>query len=163
MYVFHRGSDLRVDYLKELRKTVGHAPLLWAGAAVVIKDKDEKILLHLRSDTKTWGIPSGAVELGETLEDTAVREIFEETGLSISGLKLLYVFSGEDFHFKYPNGDEIYGITVLYSAENVSGELRCSDESLALKYFSLNDLPELEYKTSVILKKYAENFNLKGN
>lgn len=154
MYVFRRGSALRVDYLKELRKTVGHAPLLWAGAAVIIKDDSGKILLHLRSDTGTWGIPGGAVNLGETLEDAAIREVFEETGLTVSELKLLDVFSGEDFHFKYPNGDEIYGITALYEAGKVCGTLRCSDESPKLNFFTSNCLPELEYKTKIILKKH---------
>ena len=144
-----------MDYLMELRKIVGHAPLLWAGAAVVIKNNQGDILLHLRSDTATWGIPGGAVDMGETLEETAIREVFEETGLSISSLKLLDVFSGEDFHFKYPNGDEIFGITVVYSAQNVFGKLRCSEESPKLEFFSQNQLSnlKLDYKTEKILKK----------
>lgn len=70
-----------MSYLSELRKIVGHRPLLSAGATVIVI-QENKILLNLRSDTKTWGIPGGALELGECLEETAIRELKEETGLS---------------------------------------------------------------------------------
>lgn len=59
-----------MSYLSELRKAVGHRPLLAAGATVLVV-KNGKILLNLRADTKTWGIPGGSMELGETLEEAA--------------------------------------------------------------------------------------------
>ena len=52
-----------MSYLSELRKIVGHRPLLSAGATVLVI-KNGKILLNLRSDTETWGIPGGGLELG---------------------------------------------------------------------------------------------------
>ncbi len=85
----------------QLRKIVGHAPLLWAGAAVIIENPGGEILLHLRSDNNTWSLPGGAVDLGETLEDTAVREVFEETGLSVSSLNLFKYTSLSDVQLEY--------------------------------------------------------------
>lgn len=55
-----------MSYINDIRKYIGHAPMLSAGATVVVI-KDKKIFLNLRSDTNTWGIPGGALELGETL------------------------------------------------------------------------------------------------
>lgn len=141
-----------MSYLGELRKIVGHRPLLSAGATIIVR-RDSKILLNLRSDTKTWGIPGGALELGETLEQTAHRELMEETGLTAQRMKLLTVFSGNDFYFEYPNGDKLYSVVVLFEAENVSGELLASDgESLELKYFSFDNLPKLESRAEAIIK-----------
>lgn len=69
-----------MSYLGELRKIVGNRPLLSAGATVLVI-QNGTVLLNLRSDTKTWGIPGGGMELGESLEETAHRELFEETSL----------------------------------------------------------------------------------
>lgn len=140
-----------MSYIKEMRKHIGHAPMLSSGATIVVL-KDNKILLNLRSDTKTWGIPGGGIELGETLEETAARELKEETNLDAESFTLLNVFSGKDFYFKYPNNDELYSVVVLYLANNVTGNLKITDgESFELKYFGKNELPVLESRAKAIL------------
>lgn len=83
-----------MSYISNIRQYIGHTPMLSAGATVVVL-KDNKILLNLRSDTNTWGIPGGATELGETLEDTAARELKEETNLAANHFKLLTDLFGE--------------------------------------------------------------------
>lgn len=139
------------NYIKKMRKFIGHAPMLSAGATVVVI-KNNKILLNLRSDTNTWGIPGGALELGETLEETAARELNEETNLKAESFTLINVFSGKDFYFKYPNNDELYSVVALYFADNVTGELRITDdESFELKYFGSDELPVLESRAKVIV------------
>lgn len=130
--------------------------MLSAGATVVIL-KDNKILLNLRSDTNTWGIPGGALELGETLEETAARELKEETNLEADSFTLLNVFSGKDFYFKYPNGDELYSVVALYLADGITGEMRITDkESYELKYFDKNELPMLESRARIIINWLIE-------
>ena len=146
-----------MSYLSELRKLVGHRPLLSAGATVLVI-KDNKILLNLRSDTKTWGIPGGGMELGECLEETANRELMEETGLSAEKMTLLTVLSGKDFYFEYPNGDKLYSVVSLFLAENVSGALEIADgESLKLQYFEFDKLPHLESRAKTIVGWIKEN------
>lgn len=140
-----------MSYIKDIRKFIGHAPMLSAGATVVIL-KENKILLNLRSDTNTWGIPGGAVELGETLEETAMRELKEETNLKAESFTLLNVFSGKNFYFKYPNNDELYSVVVLYLANGVTGDLKITDgESFELKYFSKDEMINLESRAKVII------------
>ena len=150
-----------MSYISQMRKYIGHQPMLSAGATVVVI-KDNKILLNLRSDTNTWGIPGGAIELGETLEETAARELKEETNLDCNSFTLLNVFSGKDFYFKYPNGDELYSVVALYLANYVSGELKITDgESLKLEYFSKDNLPNLESRAIVIIDWLIEKERLK--
>ena len=146
-----------MSYLGELRSLVGHRPLLSAGATVIVI-KDGKLLLNLRSDTKTWGIPGGALELGESLDETARRELKEETGLSAEKMTLLTVMSGKDFYFVYPNGDMLYSVVTLFLAENVTGDMEITDgESLRLQYFDINALPELESRARVVVDWLREN------
>lgn len=150
-----------MSYISEMRKYIGHQPMLSAGATVVVI-KDNKILLNLRSDINTWGIPGGATELGETLEETASRELKEETNLDCDSFTLLNVFSGKDFYFKYPNGDELYSVVALYLANDVTGELKITDgESLKLDYFSKDNSPNLESRAKVIMDWLLEKGMLK--
>ena len=150
-----------MSYIGEIRKHIGHSPMLSAGATVAVL-KDNKILLNLRSDTGTWGIPGGAMELGETLEEAAARELKEETNLCAEKYRLLNVFSGKDFFFTYPNGDELYSVAVLYLAEGVSGELRITDgESRELNYFGKYELPSLESRAEKIIEWMIDNGFLK--
>jgi len=150
-----------MSYISEMRKYIGHQPMLSVGATVVVI-KDNKILLNLRSDTNTWGIPGGATELGETLEETASRELKEETNLDCDSFTLLNIFSGKDFYFKYPNGDELYSVVALYLANDVTGELKITDgESFKLDYFSKDNLPNLESRAKVIMDWLLEKGMLK--
>lgn len=131
--------------------------MLSVGATIVVL-KENKILLNLRSDTNTWGIPGGATELGETLEETAIRELNEETNLTANSFTLLNIFSGKDFYFKYPNGDELYSVVTLYLANGVTGDLKISDgESLELKYFGKDELPDLESRAKILTDWLIEN------
>lgn len=141
-----------MSYISEMRKHIGHTPMLSVGATIVVL-KENKILLNLRNDTKTWGIPGGAIELGETLEQTAARELKEETNLTADGFTFLHLFSGNDFYFKYPNGDELYSVVALYLARDVKGLMMINDgESDNLKYFSKKELPTLESRAEKIVE-----------
>lgn len=120
------------------------------GIVAVIKDK--QILLNLRPDTKTWGIPDGSLEVGETLEEIAKRELKEETNLDCENFTLLNVFSGNDFYFKYPNGDELYSVIALYLADDFKGSLKIiDDESIDLSFFSKSELSNLESRANLII------------
>ncbi len=135
----------RTGYLAEIREIVGHYPLIGIGATVVVTDDAGAVLLQLRSDFGTWGLPGGAMEPGETLEETARRELYEETGLHAGPLRLLGVLSGPEYFITYPNGDQLHSVFVLYHAETVTGALQMTDgESLALAYYPLDALPPLD-------------------
>jgi len=130
------------EYIKTMRKLVGHERLLLVGASVLVHHNG-KILLQLRKDNGCWGWAGGAVELGENVEDTAKRELFEETGLTANSLKLLGVFSGEELFYTYPNGDKVAIVDIVYLCEDFSGELLTrTDETSDLRWFDIDDLPE---------------------
>lgn len=67
-----------MTYVSELRNLVGHRPLLLAAAGVVVVDDLGRWLLQRRVDDGLWGLLGGALELGESFEDAARRELFEE-------------------------------------------------------------------------------------
>lgn len=131
------------DYIKNLRKFVGHAPIIQCGASVIVINDKNEILLQKRLDNGCRGYAGGAVELDEVVEDAARRELFEETGLTAGTLELYGIFSGPDCHYVYPNGDEVSNIDHVYLCRDFSGELKCEESEITeLRFFSLDKIPE---------------------
>ena len=132
-----------MSYIKYLRQYVGNSPILTAGTVLLVFNEKNELLMQLRTDYNSWGFPGGAMELGESFEEVANRELKEETGLIIGELKLLEVISGKDTFREYPNGDQLYDITAVYEIRKYHGKLRVNDdESKELKWFSLENLPK---------------------
>ncbi len=130
-----------MDYVKELRELVGHRPLILPGAVVLILNDKNELLLQHRSDGG-WGLPGGLMELGESMEETARREVKEETNLTIGSLKLLGIFSGEEYYLKVANGDEFYSVTAVYTTDEIQGDIKIDrTESVDVQFFQLNHLP----------------------
>ncbi|WP_052256532.1 NUDIX hydrolase [Salinicoccus sp. YB14-2] len=130
-----------MEYFKYLRQFVGHKPIILPGSVVIILNDQDEVLLQKRHD-ENWGLPGGLMDLGESFEAVAKREVFEETGLVVENLKLLNVYSGTKYYLKIPNGDELYSATVVYYTKDVSGDIKIDySESKDMKYFMTDNLP----------------------
>lgn len=117
--------------------------LLQDGAAVIIRNQEGKILMQRRADKNNWGIPGGCQELGERLQETAIREVKEETNLDIEekNLLLLDIVSGASRRNSYPNGDVVINNTALFLVDSYRGELKWDSESKEMRFFALDELP----------------------
>lgn len=132
-----------MGYIEDLRKLVGTRPLILVGAAVAVVDEQGKILLQ-QGANGIWGLPGGLMELEESTEEAARREVFEETGIEIGQLELVGVFSGKQYYRKLPNGDEFYPVTIAYLSRDIKKSTIEVDgvESIDAGFFALEDLPE---------------------
>ena len=143
-----------MNYIQSLRSFVGTRPIIATGSAILVFNEKNELLLQLRRDTNDWGVPGGGMELGDSFEETAHKELLEETGLVAGELELIAIASGKEFYYKYPHGDEVYNATAIFKAVNVSGELVNDGlESKELRYFPLHSLPNLNYTTMKFLQK----------
>ena len=143
-----------MGYIMNLRKYVGHEPLIGLGATTLVFNDKKELLLNLRTDTNTWGIPGGSMELYETIEETAVRELKEEASISVDELELVTILSGKEYYFEYPNGDKMCTVIVLFKVLNYTGDVKVADnESKQLKFFSLDNLPSMESRAKAIIDK----------
>lgn len=151
-----------MGYIMELRELIGTRPIIMVGVTVVVKNREGHLLLQKRTDSLDWGTIGGSLELGETFEEAARRELFEEAGLKAEKLKFVANLSGKDFYYKYPNGDEVFNTIAVFEAVHVQGIPTINDdEGLELKYFSIDEpIDNLNSNSYMILKHlgYTENW-----
>jgi len=125
---------------------ISHIPFIQTGASVIVRNEKGEILLQQRADNGKWGLPGGCQELGENLKTTAVRELYEETGIKIKeeDLTLIDTLSGEERRRIYPNGDIVYNNSSLYLVDVNSSEININidSESIRLEFMDINNLPE---------------------
>lgn len=129
-----------MSYISELRKLVGHQPLMTTASMCILYDPAKGILLEKRSDNGDWCVPGGGLELGEDQEDGLRREVKEETNLDIANPELFTVRA--NVHMVYPNQDEVYYTDIVFLVTEYSGKLKPDKESVELRWFNLDELPE---------------------
>nr|WP_225853112.1 NUDIX domain-containing protein [Micromonospora sp. AMSO1212t] len=91
-------------------------------SVVVVDDRARILLVRHAEDGNGWAVPGGAVDIGESPAQAAVREIREEIGVRISRPRLLDVLGGPDYEVTYPNGDRVAYVTAVYQAIIADGE-----------------------------------------
>ncbi len=133
-----------MGYIDRIRGFIGHDPILMCSCGCLIFNEKGQVLLQRRSDDDLWGNPGGSMELGETIYDTVIREIKEETDIKLKqkDLKIFNVYSGEEQHHIYPNGDEVYFVNIIFEAHIADIVFRKDEESNELKFFNLNNIPK---------------------
>jgi ADP-ribose pyrophosphatase YjhB (NUDIX family) len=130
------------SYLGKLRADVGdERVLVTVGARCVLRDDAGRVLLIKRSDNRIWAMPAGTMELGDTLGTTAIREVFEETGLTATAVTPFALYTLVDGP---PNmfGHTYQHVTMACRVDGWSGELqRVTDETLDAAWYAPADLP----------------------
>ena len=118
-------------------------PLVFPHSVVILFNEKGQILLEERSDDGYFDFPGGGIDLKESAEEAASRELLEETGLVAKRLELFKVYSGEITHYVYFNGDEIYGVDLVYICKEYEGELKPQKEEVNRLFFmDLDNMPE---------------------
>ncbi len=131
------------DYVTYIREKVGHDLIFLNCAGGWVENEDGHVLLQKLSPTEEiWGLPGGVMELGESAEETAVREIREETGLEVVVDSLIGVYT--HYFDSYPNGDKAQVVAISFRCSIVGGELYADmKETFGLAFFDPEHLPEL--------------------
>ncbi len=125
--------------------------LVVAASAVVVNDQGE-ILLHRRSDNAKWSVPGGAMELGESIAQAVVREVKEETGLDVEIERLVGIYSDPGYVVAYSDGEVRQQFSICFACRVVGGAMATSDESLEVKFFPPEQIPELEMGEAIRLR-----------
>lgn len=122
-----------------------------AVTAVVQDDEDRVLLIH-RTDNDRWALPGGGTELGETVAETVVREVREETGIDVDVLGLVGIYSDPRHVIAYDDGEVRQQFSICFRARPIGGTLRSSSESTEVEWVAPTDLDGLDIHPSMRLR-----------
>ena len=121
-------------------------------ASAVITDEQGHVLLGKRTDNTLWTIPGGTMKPGETIAETVIREVMEETGIEVEVLALIGIYSNPNHVVEYSDGEVRQQFSVCFACRRVGGELATSDETSEVGYFSPDELEDMEIHPSIRLR-----------
>ncbi|MFD9893806.1 NUDIX domain-containing protein [Amycolatopsis sp. NPDC059027] len=117
----------RVDYYQD--PNAPQANSIVVAVTAFILDETGRLLLIRRSDNDLYAIPGGAQEIGETISETVVREVEEETGIRVEVTGLIGIYTNPEHIIAFTDGEIRQEFSICFRARPVGGELRTSDES----------------------------------
>jgi len=118
----------RIDYLDDPDAPAANSVV--ASANVIVANDQGEILMMRRTDNDNWVVPGGAMDLGESITEAAVRETREETGIECEITGLVGIYTNPRHVIHYTSNDEVrQEFSIVFTARPTGGELRASSES----------------------------------
>ena len=127
-------------------------------ASAAVSNENNEILMQRRADNDLWALPGGTMDLGESIGETAVREVWEETGLDVEIDGIVGIYSDPRHIIEYSGGEVRQQFNICFSARLLGGPLRASDESTEVAWItheSLENLP-IHDTTRLRLRHFLE-------
>ncbi len=124
---------------------IGAQANLVAGACAAVFDAERrKVLLTRRTDNGRWCLPGGHMEAGESIVETCVREVREETGLEVRVVRLIGVYSTPHRIIEYADGKRYQFVSLHFEAEITGGALSLSDETTGYGFYSQDEIASMD-------------------
>jgi ADP-ribose pyrophosphatase YjhB (NUDIX family) len=113
-------------------------------SAAIFDDSGQRVLLMQRDDNGQWCLPSGGMDPGESVSETIIREVREETGLEVRVLGLVGVYSSPHVLVQYADGNRFQIVSLCFAASVLGGELRTTNEAVSVGYFTRQQIAAMD-------------------
>lgn len=140
----------RVDYYHD--PDAPPANSIVVAVTAFILDESGHLLMIRRTDNDLYAIPGGAQEIGETIVQTVVREVREETGILVDVTGLIGVYSDPEHVIAFADGEVRQEFSLCFRARPIRGELRTSSESKEVLWVEPARLDDLNIHPSIKLR-----------
>jgi ADP-ribose pyrophosphatase YjhB (NUDIX family) len=140
----------RVDYYQD--PDAPPANSIVVAVTAVIRDDAGRLLMIRRTDNDLYAIPGGAQEIGETISQTVIREVKEETGIDVEVTDLIGIYSDPNHVIAFTDGEVRQEFSICFHAHPTGGELRTSSESKEVLWVEPAKLGGLHIHPSIRLR-----------
>ncbi|MEU5469497.1 NUDIX hydrolase [Streptomyces lydicus] len=140
----------RIDYFRDPNAPKANS-VVPSVTAVVRNDHGDILLIH-KTDNDLWALPGGGHDVGESITQTVVREVEEETGISVEVEDIVGLYTDPEHVMAYDDGEVRQQFSICFHARPVAGTLRTSSESKEVRWVSPTDLDSLDIHPSMRLR-----------
>ncbi|AXG14960.1 NUDIX domain-containing protein [Intrasporangium calvum] len=140
----------RVDYIDD--PNAPKANNVVPSVVAIVTDDSGRILLIHKTDNDLWALPGGGHEIGESISETVVREVKEETGFDVQVERVTGLYTNPRHVMAYDDGEVRQQFSIAFRAKVIGGEARTSSESRAVRWVNRSELEELELHPSMRLR-----------
>ena len=140
----------RIDYIDDPKAPKANS-VVPSVVAVVTDDEGSVLLIH-KTDNNLWALPGGGHEIGESISDTVVREVREETGYDVEVECLTGLYTNPAHVMAYDDGEVRQQFSIAFRAKVVGGMAQTSSESRAVRWVHRDELEDLDLHPSMRLR-----------
>jgi ADP-ribose pyrophosphatase YjhB (NUDIX family) len=130
-------------------------------SAAIFDEARQRMLLLQRDDNQLWCLPSGGMDPGESVTETIVREVEEETGLVVGVVGLVGVYSSPHVLVRYADGNRFQIVSLCFAAEILAGELRTTSEAVSVGYFTPEEAAGMDIMANHV-ERIRDAFDYEG-
>ena len=131
----------RIDYIDDPNAPKANS-VVPSVVAAVLDDHGRVLLIH-KTDNDLWALPGGGHEVGESIADTVVREVKEETGYDVEVTRLVGTYTNPGHVMAYDDGEVRQQFSIAFAARLIGGEARTSSESKRVEWIEPDDVDRL--------------------
>jgi 8-oxo-dGTP pyrophosphatase MutT (NUDIX family) len=121
-------------------------------ASAIVTDEHGRILLVKRRDNTLWALPGGGHDIGESIEQTAIREVKEETGLDVEVTRLVGIYTNPAHVVAFTDGEVRQQFSLCFITKLRGGELAIDHESTDIAWSEPADIEQLDMHPSMRLR-----------
>jgi ADP-ribose pyrophosphatase YjhB (NUDIX family) len=140
----------RVDYYHQADAPPANSIVV--AVTAFVQDVTGRLLMIRRTDNDLYAIPGGAQEIGETISQTVVREVSEESGITVDVIGLIGMYSDPEHLIAFTDGEVRQEFSLCFRARPIEGELRTSNESKEVLWVEPGKLDDLNIHPSIRLR-----------
>ncbi|WP_319054237.1 NUDIX hydrolase [Streptomyces europaeiscabiei] len=140
----------RIDYFRDPNAPKANSVV--PSVTAVVRDDDGRLLIIHKTDNDLWAIPGGGHDIGESIGDTVVREVLEETGITVQIDSIVGLYTNPEHVLAYDDGEVRQQFSICFRAHPTGGSLRTSSESKEVRWVDPADLDDLNIHPSMRLR-----------
>ncbi|MFF4949748.1 NUDIX hydrolase [Streptomyces chattanoogensis] len=140
----------RIDYFRD--PNAPEANSVVPSVTAVVQDEKGRVLLIHKTDNDLWALPGGGHDIGESVANTVIREVEEETGISVVVEDIVGLYTDPEHVMAYDDGEVRQQFSICFHARPVGGNLRTSSESKEVRWVAPTDLDGLTIHPSMRLR-----------